>query len=89
MSIISSIQSYTGPYLETNVLQSLQKKSLFFNSIPSNVYVGTNSQYTYKLTGFIENNSTGLTNYFGCLINATKFNITPNSSCIYPSFTGK
>jgi hypothetical protein len=89
MSIISSIQSYTGSYLETNVLQSLQKKSLFFNSIPSNVYVGTNAQYTYKLTGFIENNSTGLINYYGCLIAAANFNITKNSSCTNPSFTGK
>ena len=89
MNIDSANQSFTIPYLETNVIQSLQRNTLIFNSIPSNVYIATYSLYTYKVVGFIENNSTGLTNYFGCLINATKFNITPNSSCIYPSFTGK
>jgi len=89
MNVISSTQTFTGPYMETNVLQSIQKKSLFFTSIPSNVYVGTNPQYTYKLTGYIENNVTGIINYYGCLINSAKFNITTNSSCTNPSFTGK
>jgi hypothetical protein len=85
----SSTQSFSIPYLETNVLQSLQKQSQFFTSLPSNIYIGTNAQYTYKITGYLQNGTTSTMNYYGCILDANKFNVTTNSACADPSYTCK